>query len=68
MGQGRGYIRMIRESFDRTHYGTYAANWMYGTYILVLNVWTWSRGDISGLELIDGDVSLLNGMDCNILN
>jgi hypothetical protein len=52
----------------RTHYGTYAANWTYGTYILVLDVRTWSRGNISGLELIDGDVSLLNGMDCNILN
>jgi hypothetical protein len=49
MGQGRGYIRMMCGSFDRTHYGTYATNWMYGTHMAVLDVQMWLRGDVPGL-------------------
>jgi hypothetical protein len=48
-------------------YGTYAANWTYGTRMPVLNVRTWSRGDVPGLRLTDEDVGLLRGVDCNIL-
>jgi hypothetical protein len=50
-----------------TQYGTYAANWMYGTHMLVLDVRTWPRWDVLGLGLTDEDVSLLRGMDCDIL-
>jgi hypothetical protein len=36
--------------------------------MLVLDVQTWSRGDISGLGLTNGDVGLLRGgVDCDIL-
>jgi hypothetical protein len=35
--------------------------------MLVLNVRTWPRGDVSGLGLTDGDVGLLRGVDCDIL-
>jgi hypothetical protein len=33
----------------------------------VLDVRTWPRGDIPGLGLIDKDVGLLRGADCDIL-
>jgi hypothetical protein len=33
----------------------------------VLDVRTWPRGDVPGLGLTDGDVSLLKGVDCDIL-
>jgi hypothetical protein len=45
----------------------YAANWMYGTCMPVLHVWTWLRGDVPGLGLTDEDVSLLRGVNCDIL-
>jgi hypothetical protein len=44
-----------------TWYGTDAANWMYGTYMPVLDVRTWPRGDVPGLALTDEDISLLRG-------
>jgi hypothetical protein len=50
-----------------TRYGTYAANWMYGMRMLVLDVWTWPRGDVPGLGLTDEDINLLRGVDCDIL-
>jgi hypothetical protein len=50
-----------------TRYRTCAANWMYGTRMLVLGVQTWPRGDIPGLGLTDESVSLLRGVDCDIL-
>jgi hypothetical protein len=34
----------------------------------VLDVRTWSRGDVSGLGLTDEDVGLLRGVDCDILS
>jgi hypothetical protein len=40
---------------------------MYNTCMSVLDVWTWPRGDIPGLRLIDEDVDLLMGVDCDIL-
>jgi hypothetical protein len=49
-----------------TWYDMYAANWRYGTCMVVLDVQTWPRGDIPGLGLIDGDVGLLRGVDCDI--
>jgi hypothetical protein len=33
----------------------------------VLDVRTWSRRDVPDLWLTDGDVSLLKGVDCDIL-
>jgi hypothetical protein len=33
----------------------------------VLDIQTWLRGDVPGLELTDGDVGLLRGVDCDIL-
>jgi hypothetical protein len=50
-----------------TQYGTYAANWTYSTCMSVLDVWTWSRGDVPGLGLTNEDVGLLRGVDCDIL-
>jgi hypothetical protein len=50
-----------------TQYGTYAANGMYGTLMPVLDVRTWSRGDVSGLALTAEDVGLLREVDCDIL-
>jgi hypothetical protein len=44
-----------------TRYGTYATNWTYGMRMPVLDVWTWPRGDVSGLGLTDEDVGLLRG-------
>jgi hypothetical protein len=44
-----------------TWYGTYAANWMYGTRMPVLGIWTWPRGNVPGLGLIDEDVGVLRG-------
>ena len=32
-----------------------------------LDTQTWLRGDVPGLGLIDEDVSLLRGVDCDIL-
>jgi hypothetical protein len=34
---------------------------MYDTCMLVLDVQTWLRGNVPGLELTDGDVNLLRG-------
>jgi hypothetical protein len=50
-----------------TRYGTYAANWTYGTRMPVLDVRTRPRGDIPGLGLTDREVGLLRGVDCDIL-
>jgi hypothetical protein len=50
-----------------TRYGTYAANWTYGTRMPVLDVRTRPRGDIPDLGLTDGEVGLLRGVDCDIL-
>jgi hypothetical protein len=44
-----------------TWYDIYAANWTYGTCMSVLDVQTWSRGDVPGLGLIDENVGLLRG-------
>jgi hypothetical protein len=44
-----------------TQYCTYAANWTYGTCMLVLDVQMWPRGDVPGLGLIDEDIDLLRG-------
>jgi hypothetical protein len=44
-----------------TWYDVYAANWTYDTYMLVLDVQTWSIGDVPVLGLIDEDVGLLRG-------
>jgi hypothetical protein len=43
-----------------TRYGTYAANWTYGTRIPILDVRTWPRGDVPDLGT-DEDVGLLRG-------
>jgi hypothetical protein len=40
---------------------------MYDMLMLVLDIRMWPRGDFPGLELTDGDVGLLRGMDCDIL-
>jgi hypothetical protein len=45
----------------------YAANWMYDMRMPVLDVRTWPREDVPGLGLIDGDVGLLRGVNCDIL-
>jgi hypothetical protein len=50
-----------------TQYGMYATNWTYGTRMSVLDVQTWPRGDVPGLRLTDENVSLLRGVDCDIL-
>jgi hypothetical protein len=50
-----------------TWYGTYAANWTYGTRMPVLDAHMWPRGDVPGLGLTDEDVGLLRGVDCDIL-
>jgi hypothetical protein len=39
----------------------YVANWMYGTYMLVIDIWTWPRGNIPDLGLTDKDIGLLRG-------
>jgi hypothetical protein len=52
---------------EGTRYGTYAANWTYGTRMSVLDVRTWSRGDVPALRLIDEDIGLLRGVDYDIL-
>jgi hypothetical protein len=44
-----------------TRYGMYAANWMYGMCMPVLDVQTWPRGNVPGLGLTDGDVGLSKG-------
>jgi hypothetical protein len=48
-----------------TRHGTYAANWTCGTRMSILDVRTWPRGDVPGLET-DEDVGLLKGVDYNI--
>jgi hypothetical protein len=50
-----------------TRYGMYAANWTYGMRMSILDVRTWSRWDVPGLGLTDGDVDLLRRVDCDIL-
>jgi hypothetical protein len=50
-----------------TWYDVYAANWTYDTYMSVLDVQTWPIGDVPVLGLIDEDVGLLRGGDCDIL-
>jgi hypothetical protein len=50
-----------------TQYGMYAANWMYGMRMPILDVRTWPRGDVPGLGLTDEDIGLLRGVDCDIL-
>jgi hypothetical protein len=50
-----------------TQYDIYAANWTYGTCMLVLDIQMWSRGDVPGLRLTDGSIDLLRGVDCDIL-
>jgi hypothetical protein len=60
-GQRRGYVCMTCGSSGKDMGSTYAANWMYGTHMAVLDVWTWPRGDVPGLGLYDGDVGLLRG-------
>jgi hypothetical protein len=45
----------------------YAANWMYGTHISVQDVRRWSRENVPSLELTDGDISLLKGVDYDIM-
>jgi hypothetical protein len=50
-----------------TRYGTYAANWTYGTRMPVLDIRRWPRWDVPGLGLTDEDVGLLRGVDCDIL-
>jgi hypothetical protein len=49
-----------------TRYGTYAANWAYGTRML--DIRTWPRGDVPGLGLTDEDVGLLREVDHDILS
>jgi hypothetical protein len=50
-----------------TQYGTYTANWTYGTPMLVLDVRRWPRGNVPGLGLTDDDVGLLRRVNCDIL-
>jgi hypothetical protein len=33
----------------------------------VLDVWTWPRGEVPDLRLTNEDISLLRGVDCDIL-
>jgi hypothetical protein len=51
-----------------TWYGMYGANWTYITCVTVLDIQTWPRGDVPGLGLTDGGVSLLRGGDWDILD
>jgi hypothetical protein len=50
-----------------TRCGTYAANWMYGTRMIILDIQTYPGGDVPGLRLTDKDVGLLRRVDCDIL-
>jgi hypothetical protein len=50
-----------------TRFDTYAASWTYGTRMPVLDVQTWSRGDVPGLGMTDEDAGLLRWVDCDIL-
>jgi hypothetical protein len=50
-----------------TRYGTYVANWTYGTRMQVFDIRAWSRGDVPDLGLTDEDVGLLRWVDCDIL-
>jgi hypothetical protein len=50
-----------------TWYGTYAANYIYGMRMPVLDIRTWPRGDVPVLGLTNEDVGLLRGVDCDIL-
>jgi hypothetical protein len=44
-----------------TRYGTNAANWTYGKHMSVLDVRTWTMGEIPSSGLTDEDVDLLRG-------
>jgi hypothetical protein len=44
-----------------TWYDMYAADWTYDTCMPVLDIRTWPRGDVAGLGLTDGDISLVRG-------
>lgn len=39
----------------------YVTNGMYGTYMSVLDIRIWTRGNVPRFELIDEDVSLQGG-------
>ena len=42
--------------------------WSHGmSYVPTLDTQTWPRGEVPGLRLIDEDVDLLRGVDCDIL-
>jgi hypothetical protein len=58
---------MTRGFSRRTRYGTYAANWTYGTRMPVFDVCTWPKGDVPGLGLTDEDIGLQRRVDCGIL-
>jgi hypothetical protein len=64
-----GQLRRIwwRVGQGGTQYDTNAANWTYGTCMLVLNVRTWPRWDVPGLGLTDEDIGLLMGVHCDFL-
>jgi hypothetical protein len=36
-------------------------------HMTTLDINTWPRGEVLGLGLIDEDIGLLRGMDCDIL-
>jgi hypothetical protein len=57
----QGIPSFLKAQLKRALDVRYAANWMYGTHIPVLDIWTWPRGDIPSLVLTDEDVSLLRG-------
>jgi hypothetical protein len=46
-----------------TRCGTYAANWMYGTRMIILDIQTCPGGEVPGLRLTDKDVGLLRRVD-----
>jgi hypothetical protein len=42
-------------------YGMYATKWIYDTYMLVQDIQTWPKGDVTSLRMgiIEEDISLL---------
>jgi hypothetical protein len=52
---------MMRGSLGGIRYGTYTANWIYDMRMSVLDARMWSRGDVLGLGLTNGDIGLLRG-------
>jgi hypothetical protein len=40
---------------------------MYDTYMSVLDIQMWSRGDVPGFGLTNEDIGLLRRVDCDIL-